>query len=269
MVDVEVECEFCDQVPCICPDPQPDWDSDEDTVEVLAKAWKQLAGAAREAKLARAVGCIQQRWRARGACMAQAGLAWWDSQRARKLGPLLSHVRFLQDLFRESKRRWSGAWKRGGRRGTGRVFEKVVYRCEGGRNLAQDEEFEAQAQLAQEMLSWYQHYVTVLRRLRSGRQINVIDGFCGGGGSTEGKRRAGGVGQGVDEVPQPDFIRRFSEGCGFRVGEATGAGEGHGVAANHSFILAPHGSGGGGLGGGGDGGGGERGEQQRDARHPG
>ena len=32
-------------------------------------------------------------------------------------------------------------------------------------------------------------------------------------------------------------------GCGFRVGEATGAGEGHGVAANHSFILSPHGGG--------------------------
>ena len=35
-VDVEVECKFCDQVPCICPDPQPDWDSDEDRLEALA-----------------------------------------------------------------------------------------------------------------------------------------------------------------------------------------------------------------------------------------
>ena len=37
----------------------------------------------------------------------------------------------------------------------------------------------------------------------------VVDDFCGGGGSSEGVRRAGGVAHGIDSVVQDEFVRRF------------------------------------------------------------
>lgn len=40
--------------------------------------------------------------------------ASWGKRRRQKLRPMLAHVRFLQDLFRESRRRWPGAWTKGG-----------------------------------------------------------------------------------------------------------------------------------------------------------
>ena len=83
---------------------------------------------------------IQRSWRAHS---AEAGLAWWDVKRSRRIGSLVSHVLFLQHLFRKARERWPEAWARGGRRGTGRVWERPTYRCQGGKNLAGAEEFEA------------------------------------------------------------------------------------------------------------------------------
>ena len=84
-----------------------------------------------------------------------------------------------------------------------------AHRCGGGANLASESEFEAQRRRADEVLDWYRQYVQLLRRLMSGSTPGVVDGFCGGGGSSEGVRRAGGVSHGIDSVVQAEFVRRF------------------------------------------------------------
>lgn len=84
-------------------------------------------------------------------------------------------------------------------------------RCGGGSNLASDAEFATQRVLAEEMLDWYAMYPTLLRRLESGVTPFCIQDFCGGGGSSEGCRRAGGASHGVDAYEQEDYCRRFGE----------------------------------------------------------
>ena len=59
------------------------------------------------------------------------------------------------------------------------------------------------------MLDWYSIYVALLRRLNSGRTPVSLQNFCGGGGSSEGCRRAGGASHGIDLYDQPDYVRRF------------------------------------------------------------
>ena len=60
-------------------------------------------------------------------------------------------------------------------------------------------------------MCWYENYVKVLRRCESGQTPGAVVGFCGGGGSAEGVRRAGGAVVGVDLRVQEDFKRRFGE----------------------------------------------------------
>ena len=64
------------------------------------------------------------------------------------------------------------------------------YACGGGANLASDAAFDAQRQLAERVLLWYRQYPDLLRKL-SKRAPAVVDLFCGGGGCSEGIRRAG------------------------------------------------------------------------------
>ena len=143
----------------------------------------------------------------RGAAMTM--LVWWDSRVTRTRGPLLAHVLFLQALFRVSRARWPSCWARGGRRGTGRVIALRRHRCGRGRNLASEEEMQAQKDLCEAWLSWYDQYVQIERRLNDGRAPGVLHLYCGSGGSSEGGRRAGASGIGVDSEDQPDYVRRF------------------------------------------------------------
>ena len=83
------------------------------------------------------------------------------------------------------------------------------YRCGGGANLADESEFAEQRARAARLLDWYRQYVQLLRRLQSGVTPTVVDDFCGGGGSSEGVRRAGGASIGLDLEEQADFVRRF------------------------------------------------------------
>ena len=91
--------------------------------------------------------------------------------------------------------------------------------CRHGMALARPEDFDRQADLASRCLRWQSQYVHVLRRLESGRQPLVLDLFCGGGGSSEGVRRAGAVSMGVDSTDQPHFTARFG-GQWFTLGDA-------------------------------------------------
>merc|ERR1712091_466954 len=83
------------------------------------------------------------------------------------------------------------------------------HRCGGGANLASEDEFAAQRARAERVLDWYRQYVQLLRRLQSGVTPTVVDDFCGGGGSSDGVRRAGGASFGIDAEAQSDFVRRF------------------------------------------------------------
>lgn len=82
-------------------------------------------------------------------------------------------------------------------------------RCLGGEALASSAEFAAQKQRADAMLDWYAMYVALLRRLESGVTPFCLQNFVGGGGSSEGCRRAGGASHGMDLYPQEDYERRF------------------------------------------------------------
>ena len=82
-------------------------------------------------------------------------------------------------------------------------------RCNGGVNLAGESDFKRMRQLSNECLDWYGQYVPLLRRLHSGVTPTVVQNFAGGGGSSEGVRRAGGANYGIDLRTQSDYIRRF------------------------------------------------------------
>ena len=143
------------------------------------------------------------------------------------------HVRFLQLVFRRMGRRAGersarcveaprSAWARGGMAGLWPPMRPVVMpRCRYGRRLAGRMEFERQAQVAQGAMAWYRQYVELLRKLL-GRAPGFVDLFCGGGGCTEGVRRSGFSGVGVDLEEQRDFVRRFGEAA-FVQGDALSA----------------------------------------------
>ena len=136
----------------------------------------------------------------------------WDAKKTRRVGDIEAHVRFLQHVLR--------AWKRGSRKGLGRVWVKRLHRCQGGKNLAGPDEFLKQQQRAEEMLLWYEQYVAIVKRARSGVTPMVLSSFCGGGGSSEGVKRSGGCSVGLDSEDQPDYKRRFGEQT-FVQGDAT------------------------------------------------
>ena len=138
----------------------------------------------------------------------------WTGKHEKRLGKLVSHVRFLQWLFRAVCVLAPGCW-------ASRMVPAWVWvvlricrrprftKCRGGTNLAGADEFLAQQTLANEMLDWYGHYAAILKRLNSGEAIRVFDDFCGGGAVAEGIRRGGGVPFGDDFEDQPAYKIRF------------------------------------------------------------
>ena len=144
--------------------------------------------------------CLQRRWRSR--MVVKVPLTsiekGWHGAWARRHGPLDSHVRYLQWLFRATTRLRRGCWARGKLRTASSVAcslrkSLVATRCQGGDALASESEFVEQRQRAEDMLDWYATYVTLLRRLESGVTPFCLQNFVGGGGSSEGCRRAGGA----------------------------------------------------------------------------
>ena len=169
---------------------------------------------------AAAAKALQQAWRRRryGRTSIERG---WKGVRARRLGSLTAHVTFLQYVFRRSRELRPGCWRRGGMRGLMAALRLTrSHRCGGGANLASEAEFVAQRERAERVLDWYRQYVQVLRRLQSGVTPTIVDGFCGGGGSSEGVRRAGGASFGLDQEEQADFVRRFGS-TSFTLGDST------------------------------------------------
>ena len=134
---------------------------------------------------------IQAKWRQ---CIARvtASLieAGWTGARARRLGSIDAHVRFLQWVWR-GRRRLQAAGIRS------RMALIVLLRlcrkrkrsrCAGGSNLATDSEFDAMRAFADQMLEWYSVYVQLLRRYSGQQTPTVVQNFCGEGGATEGER---------------------------------------------------------------------------------
>ena len=100
----------------------------------------------------------------------------------------------------------------------------VIFGCRGGRNNAPESRFEEQRALARRATAWYQNYVALLRRLRSGRTPTAVVGFSGQGGVSEGVRRANGASHGQDLRDQPRYSARFGSE-NFSKGDSTSPSE--------------------------------------------
>ena len=181
---------------------------------------QQVASRSREQQ---AAAVLQRHFRGGRPAVARTSIErGWVGRRAQRLGRLEAHVSFLAWFIR--------GWIRLRRQGVGsRVAALVTLRfgrrerrtrCGGGARLAGESEFQEQRALAQQMLEWYDTYVSLLRRLRRGKKPCVLHGFCGGGGATEGTRRAGGSSHGIDLREMPDYVRRFGPEC-FTQGDGT------------------------------------------------
>ena len=161
----------------------------------------------------------------------------WRRRKAKRLGTLASHARFLQYVFRRTRRVRPGCWSRGGMKGL--LFYRPVTRfaCMDGQNLAPEGMFVQQQEKAAEVLAWYRQYVELLRRLRSGRTPSAVVGFSGKGGVSEGVRRAGGASNGQDIREQPRYLARFGPET-FSCGDSRSPAEMRRLKrATGSFIL--------------------------------
>ena len=143
-------------------------------------------------------------------------------RRKRSESKLLAHALFLQYMFRRSRMVRPGCWSRGGWRGLRLYRPPSVFGCRNGLLLASEEDFEEQRRRAERVLGWYANYVLLLRRFRSRRTPTALVTFCGGGGVSEGVKRAGGASHGQDLRDQPDFKRRFGDEC-FTCGDSCSA----------------------------------------------
>ena len=169
---------------------------------------------------------LQLWWRLRrakaGGGHATSIEAGWTGKRAKRLGRLEAHVRFLQWFVRARAR----LLEMGCRSKMAVVIalrlavRRRVTRCAGGRNLASDAEFEEMRMEADRMLGWYSQYVAMLRKWLHRATPSVLHTFCGGGGATEGTNNAGGSGHGVDLHDMPEYRRRFGDE-NFTQGDAT------------------------------------------------
>ena len=131
---------------------------------------------------------------------------------------LEAHARFLQLIFRRTRslarrrsaRGGSGpgsAWRAGSMRGLLPIWRPVCRtQCTDG--IASPADFDAQRRRAGRVLAWYRQYGELLRKLM-GRAPEVVDLFCGQGGSSEGIRRAGLAPVGLDMSAQPQYSNRF------------------------------------------------------------
>ena len=165
----------------------------------------------------------------------------WEGKRARRLGEIDSHIRYLQWLFRSLQTIAPGGW---GKASLPRwavpltlwLRHRRETRCRMGTALASKNEFEAQRVISDAMLDWYSQFVTILRRLRSGVVPSCFDAFCGGGGWGEGIRRAGGSSEGMDLEEQPDYARRF--GGHFTCGDCTSWSSVGSLRKHHRLDMA-------------------------------
>ena len=143
---------------------------------------------------------------------------------------ITAHARFLQLVFRRTRRLAelrsqrttdapASAWSRGAMRGLLPILRPVGhYACLRGAALAPEEAFEAQRRRAGLVLTWYRQYSDLYRRL-SKKPPGLVDLFCGGGGCSEGARRAGFVVRGIDAQAQPDYEKHFGADA-FVMGDA-------------------------------------------------
>jgi len=121
----------------------------------------------------------------------------------------VSNVRFMQDLFRESRRQAASSERHwiSSRAGRGRVFAKPSHRCGGGKNLASPQRWLDQRAMSDEWLDWYAIYPQIWKRLHARNPRGVLHLFGGGGGSSEGDKRAGGsCGHNIDIEDQADYV---------------------------------------------------------------
>lgn len=84
---------------------------------------------------------------------------------------------------------------------------------------------------------WYEQYVRLLRRLRSGRAPVLLDLFCGGGCASEGARRVGGGSVGFDDVPRPHYAARFGKSW-FELGDVLDREKLRWAVRKHSPVAA-------------------------------
>ena len=145
---------------------------------------------------------------------------WRRRMRRKRFGNLVAHARYLQYLFRRTRNVRPGCWSRGGMRGLLVYRVPPVFACRGGSALAGESSFIMQQRRAREATAWYQNYVALLRRLRSGRTPTAVVGFCGQGGVSEGIKRANGASHGQDLRDQPRYRRWFSDST-FSMGDST------------------------------------------------
>ena len=158
-----------------------------------------------------------------GFSAAGASAPTYRRRRRRKLqGDVAAHARFLQYYFRRTRMLRPGCWRRGGLRGLTVYRPPTVFACRNGLELAAPSEFNNARAEARRALDWYQNYVHLLRRLRSGQTPVANVGFCGQGGVSEGIRRAKGASHGQDIREQPRFEARFGKGT-FSLGDSADA----------------------------------------------
>ena len=170
---------------------------------------KLLAAAVQAGNERKAAARVQRAWqqrRGRVSCGA-------EQAESRPRGKEAAYARFLQHMWRR-RRAKPGLTMRA-------MWRPVTrYACAQGQNLAPRAEFEAQQERAEAVLGWYRAYVEIVRNLQDKRPVVVVDGMCGGGGTSEGVRRGGGGSRGVDLEPQEDYVRRFGR-TAFEQGDAT------------------------------------------------
>ena len=134
---------------------------------------------------------------------------WVRRRRKKAPGSVASHARFLQELFRRTRRLRPGCWSRGGMRGLHWFRPPVIYGCGGGSDLAPESAFVEQRERFQRACDWYRNYTRLLQARSVGRTPTALVTFCKQGGASEGVRRAGGATHGQDLHAQPRYLDRF------------------------------------------------------------
>jgi hypothetical protein len=96
-----------------------------------------------------------------------AGWSQWTRRRSHHTGHAAALARFLQHLFRGYCRLCPSGW--GHRGGLPMPYRPVTTcRCRGGLYLAPSQRFEEMRQKSSEVITWYNSYVDMYRRLSDG-----------------------------------------------------------------------------------------------------
>ena len=145
----------------------------------------------------------------------------WSRRRARRVGHLQAHVRFLQHMFRGYRRLRPGGWgTRGGLHSCPSPVRPVThFRCRGGMCLAHESEYREMATRSASVADWYDQYALIYARLRK-RAPRSYHPYSAAGSDALGVRQSHGVPFGTDHLPQPDFVAAFGSES-FEVSDAT------------------------------------------------